>query len=309
MNEKKYDVVIIGAGPAGIQAAIHASRKKTSVLILGRIENSALYNAHVENYACVAGITTGQVLLETGMAQAKQFGAEIIAEDVLKISQDEKTFQVEIESGSTIQTRTVIFTMGVSKKKLKAPGERKLLGRGVSYCVDCDANFYRGATVAVTGNRSAAVDGALTLLGYAEKVYLVCDKPEVSKDLLNRLNNSAVEIISNNAVKAIHGDNAVTSLELSSGNTIKVDGLFIELGSKGALELATQIGVQLDMETFKYIDTTKKTETNIPGMYAAGDITGPPYQMAKAVGEGCVAGMEAATFARKQKRSEANNEA
>lgn len=304
MTEQKYDVVIIGAGPAGIQAAIHASRKKTSVLMLGRIENSALYNAHIENYACIAGIQTGRELLEIGISQVKQFGAEILPEDVLKINNNDNGFQIEIESGRQIQARTVIFSMGVSKKKLNVPGEKELLGRGVSYCVDCDANFYRGATVAVAGDRSAAVDGALTLLGYAEKVYLICEKPDVSADLLSRLHNSNVELISNNSIKAILGRNEVTSVDLADGRQLELNGLFIELGSKGALELATQVGVELDMETFKYINTNKKAETNITGMYAAGDITGPPYQMAKAVGEGCIAGMEAATFAKQQKRAE-----
>ena len=91
---------------------------------------------------------------------------------------------------------------------------------------------------------------------------------------------------------------------LADGRTLETEGLFIELGSKGALELATQIGVQLDTESFKYIATNRKQETNIPGIYAAGDIVGPPYQMAKAVGEGCVAGMEAAGYARRTKKAE-----
>ncbi len=108
MTEQIYDVVIIGAGPSGIQAAIHASRKKTSVLLLGHIENSALYKAHVENYACVAGVNTGQELLENGITQVKHFGTEMLAEDVLKVSQDDIHFQVEIESGRHINTRTII---------------------------------------------------------------------------------------------------------------------------------------------------------------------------------------------------------
>jgi len=297
-----YDVVIIGAGPAGIQAAIHASRKKTDVLMLGRLENSALQSAHVENYACIDGVQTGKDLLEAGHRQAKQFGTRIEPQDVLKISQDKTLFQLELEDGEEINSRTVIFAMGVSKKKLSVAGEKELIGMGVSYCVDCDANFYRGATVAVVGDRSAAVDGALTLLGYASKVYLITKKLNVSPELLKRLEQSDVQILNNNWVKNIDGENAVTGLQLENDETLKVDGVFIELGSKGALELATQIGVQLDTESFKYIDTNRKQETNIPGVYAAGDIAGPPWQMAKAVGEGCVAGMEAATYARKQKQ-------
>ena len=303
MSDTVYDVVIIGAGPAGIQAGIHASRRKTSVLVLGRIENSALYNAHIENYACIDGITEGSDLLKAGMSQLARFGAELAREDVLKINQaEDELFDLELESGRNIRARTLIFSMGVSKKKLSVPGEKELSGRGVSYCVDCDANFYRGATVMVAGNRSAAADGALTLLGYADKVYLVARELQGSDSLLQRLEQSEVEVLQGTWVKEIKGDNAVSEVVLEDDSVIKVDGIFIELGSKGALELATQIGVMLDTEHFKYIDVNRLQETNIAGVYAAGDIVGPPYQMAKAVGEGCVAGMEAATYARKQKR-------
>jgi len=303
MSESIIDVVIVGAGPAGIQAAIHAARKKTSVLMLGRIENSALYSAHIENYACIAGVTPGKDLLEAGISQVLSFGAEILHEDILKIKQQEQLFELELESGKHITCRTIIFSMGVSKKKLSVPGEKELTGQGVSYCVDCDANFYRGATVVVAGNRSAAVDGALTLLGYADKVYLVAKQLKVSDELMARLKQSEVEVLESAWVKEIIGEHAVSSISLEDGSSLDVDGIFIELGSKGALELATQIGVALDTEHFKYISTNRKQETNIAGVYAAGDIVGPPYQMAKAVGEGCVAGMEAATYARKHKKT------
>ncbi len=303
MENSIYDVVIIGAGPAGIQAAIHASRKKVSVLMLGRIENSALYPAHIENYACIDGVTEGKVMLEAGISQVTRFGTEVAAEDVLKISQGEEDslLTLELETGREVQTRTLIFSMGVSKKKLSVPGEKELLGKGVSYCVDCDANFYRGATVMVTGDRSAAIDGALTLLNYADKVYLTAKELVGSESLLKRLEESEVQLLTGNRVKEIQGENAVTDILLENGETIKVDGIFIELGSKGALELATLIGVELDTDHFKYIGVNRKQETNVAGIYAVGDIVGPPFQMAKAVGEGCVAGMEAAAFARRQK--------
>lgn len=302
MSGQLYDVVIIGAGPAGIQAAIHASRKKTSVLVLGRMENSALHGAHIENYAFVGGVTLGADLLAIGLEQARAFGAQWSPEDVLKLSQEGTLFHLELESGRTIQAQSLIFAMGVSKKKLSVPGEKDLAGRGVSYCVDCDANFYRGATVTVTGDRSAAVDGALTLLDYAAKVYLVAKELNVSQELFERLKTSQVEWIKS-SVQQIEGEKMVTALKLANGSTLATEGIFIELGSKGALELATQIGVILDSESFKYIQVNRKQETNIQGIYAAGDIVGPPYQMAKAVGEGCVAGMEAATYARKMKAS------
>jgi len=300
-----YDVVIIGAGPAGIQAAIHAVRKKAEVLLLGRIERSSLYSAHVENYACIEGVKTGQELLEAGISQVKRFGARLLDDDVLKIHQRDVLFDLVLEGGATISSRTVIFATGTARKKLKVPGEKELAGRGVSYCVDCDANFYRNATVAVVGNASAAVDGALTLTGYASRVYLVSQDLVASHDLQEKLKNSTVEHLAGTWVKAIQGEKAVQSILLQSGQEVQVDGVFIELGAKGAMELALEIGVQLDLDTMTHIETNKLAETSVPGVYAAGDITGHPYQMAKAVGEGCVAGMEAANFARRQKEGAA----
>ena len=303
MSDAIYDVVIIGAGPAGIQAAIHATRKKTDVLLLGRIENSAIYWAHVENYACISGVTNGKDLLEAGMSQLESFGTDMRPDDVLKIAQGEdELFTLELESGDAVTSRTIIFAMGASKNKLSVPGEKELGGMGVSYCVDCDANFYRGDTVMVVGNQSAAIDGALTLLDYAAKVYLVAEELQGSEAMLTKLHASAVELHSGEWVQEITGQGKVEEVLLKSGKKIKADGVFIELGSKGALELATQVGVMLDTERFKYINVNRQQETNIPGIYAAGDIVGPPYQMAKAVGEGCVAGMEAAMFARKKRQ-------
>jgi thioredoxin reductase (NADPH) len=303
MNKRK-DVVIIGAGPAGIQAAIHSVRKKCDVLLLGRIGRSALYPAHVENYACVDGVTSGEELLVAGMAQVERFGAMIMDDDVLKVHQDDGGFGLELESGVTILTRTIIFANGTSRKKLNVPGEKELFGKGVSYCVDCDANFYRNATVAVVGNASAAIDGALTLTGYASKVYLVNQELVASEELISKLDESTIVSVSGTWVSEIVGEDAVQTLVLENGEQLSLDGVFIELGAKGAMELALELGIQLDLDTMTHIDTNKKAETNVPGVYAAGDITGHPYQMAKAVGEGCVAGLEAANFAKRQKRSE-----
>jgi len=304
MAEQIYDVVIIGAGPAGLQAAINAVRKKATVLVLGRPERSSLYRAHVENYLCVDGVREGAELLAVGIEQVKSFGAEYSSEDVLHIDHASDTFAVRVESGRTIKTRSLIFATGTSRKKLKVKGEKELSGKGVSYCVDCDANFYRNAKVVVVGNESAAVDGALTLLGYASEVNLVAKELAVTNELHNKLSESGVTVHRDTWVQEIQGENAVAAVLLENGTSLDVEGIFIELGAKGALELATTIGVQLDPEDFKHIDCDKKQRTNIKGVYAAGDIAGHPYQMAKAVGEGCVAGWEAANYALKMKRNE-----
>ena len=181
--------------------------------------------------------------------------------------------------------------------------EKELNGKGVSYCVDCDANFYRNVPVAIVGNESAAVDGALTMLKYASDVYLIAKNISVSDELTNKLKNSAVKLHNQTWVSEILGDSAVTGLLLDNDQRLDVEGVFIELGAKGALQLATIIGVLLDSETFTHIEIDRKQATNIAGIFAAGDITGHPYQMAKAVGEGCVAGLAAANYARKQKKA------
>lgn len=304
MTEQLYDVIIIGAGPAGLQAAINAVRKKATVLVLGRPERSSLYKAHIENYLCVDGVREGAELLALGIDQVKSFGAEYAPEDVLHVEHASDTFAVRVESGKTLKTRSLIFATGTSRKKLKVKGEKELSGKGVSYCVDCDANFYRNAKVVIVGNESAAVDGALTMLGYASEVHLITRELLVSKELHKKLSESGVKIHQDTWVKEILGENSVEGVLLENGAKLEVEGVFVELGAKGALELATTIGVQLDSETFTHINCNKKQQTNITGVYAAGDIVGHPYQMAKAVGEGCVAGWEAANYSLKQKRSE-----
>jgi thioredoxin reductase (NADPH) len=298
MTEKKsYDVVILGTGPAGLQAAIHAARRKVSVLVLGKESRSSIFHHHVENYCCVFN-TTGEDIIKTGREQAAAFGAEFLDEDVLAITTEGGRFNITLESGSIVGAGAVIIATGTARKRLGVPGEKELLGRGVSYCVECDCNFYKGAEVAVVGNGSAAASGALTMLAYARTVHLVCEALDVSPALATELRKSAVALHENRKVKEITGKDGVEGVVMDDGSRLAVQGVFIELGAKGVMELAGLLGVQLDDE-MKHIQTNKKMETSVTGIYAAGDITGPPWQVAKAVGEGCVAGLEAAGYAKK----------
>ena len=294
-----YDVIILGTGPAGLQAAIHAARKKVSVLVMGKETKSSLFHAHVENFCCLFNVS-GEDMLDVGRQQAANFGAEMLEEDVLSVASNGTLFKVVAESGQELKTKTLIVATGTARNKLGVAGEKEYLGKGVSYCVECDANFYKGEDVAVIGGASAAVSGALTLLDYAGTVHLICGELEVTDSLKAQLEQSTVIVREKAKVKEIAGQNGVEAIVLEDGNRLEVSGVFIELGAKGVMELATHLGVQLDDE-MKYIQTNKKMETNIPGIFAAGDICGPPWQMAKAVGEGCVAGLGAATYARKMK--------
>ena len=297
LEKKDYDVVIIGTGPAGLQAAIHAARKKVSVLVMGKETQSSLFHAHVENFCALFNVS-GETMLDVGRQQAQNFGATLLDEDVLSISRDGDCYKIVTEGNVELQTRALIIATGTSRKKLGASGEKEFLGRGVSYCVECDANFYRDEDVVVAGGASAAVSGALTMLNYAKTVHLVCDHLEVTDALVKELTASDVIVHENTKIEEIAGKGSVEQIKLSDGTTISASGVFIELGAKGVMELATHLGIQLDDE-MKYIQTNKKMETNIAGVYAAGDICGPPWQMAKAVGEGCVAGIGAAAYAKK----------
>jgi thioredoxin reductase (NADPH) len=269
------------------------------VLVLGKESRSSIFHHHVENYCCVFN-TTGEDIIKTGRQQAASFGAQFLEEDVLSMTANSGRFDIALEGGGTVTAGAVIIATGTARKRLGVPGEKELLGRGVSYCVECDCNFFKGAEVAVAGNGSAAASGALTLLAYARGVHLVCERLDVSPALASELRRSAVALHENRKVTEITGTEDVEGVVLDDGSRLAVQGVFIELGAKGVMELAGLLGVRLD-EEMKHIQTNKKMETSVPGLYAAGDITGPPWQVAKAVGEGCVAGLEAAGYAKKQK--------
>ncbi len=300
MVDKEFDVAILGSGPAGLQAAVHAARARARVAVLGKVHSSSLYKAHIENYCCMSETISGETVLNDGRNQAKKFGAILLDEDVIHIERnDDDRFSVELESGNSILSWTIILAMGISRNRLNVPGEKELLGKGVSYCVDCDANFFRNQVVTVVGNGSAAASGALKLLLIAGETHLVCGSLEISDNLRYQIESSRIEVHSGRSVSRIVGDSEVRAVLLDDGKEIETGGVFIELGAKGAIELASGLGVALDPETMRFVATNKKQETNVPALYAAGDICGPPWQMAKAVGEGCVAGLEATTYARR----------
>jgi thioredoxin reductase (NADPH) len=298
LGEADRDVVVVGAGPAGLQAAIHAARRKVSVCVLGRTEASAIRGHALGNLCGLEG-SDGAAFLETGRRQAAAFGAELVGEDAVKLKRADEDFSVLLESGRELRARALVLATGAARARLGVPGEKELAGRGVSYCVDCDAGFFRGKAVAVVGDGSAAVEGALALLGYAEKVHLVTAGPTVSAEMRRRLDASAVVRVEPDRVARIEGDEKVRAVTLESGGRIGVSGVFVELGSKGVLELTIDLGVALDPESFRYVVVDRRQGTNVPGVFAAGDVTGPPLQIAKALGEGCVAGLRAAEHARK----------
>ncbi len=287
------EVGIIGSGPAGLQAAIHAS-KRVSCLVFGRIEDSNLYNAHINNYLSIEHEIEGSELLLSGVEQAKAAGAQFLEEDVFNIEILDNGFQIETLNNKFV-CKAIIIASGISHKTLNVPGEKELLGMGVSYCADCDCMFYRNKTVIVVGGGSAALRAADILLNFASKVYLVFDEFSVDEPQLKNIQEKGAEVLLDSIVK-INGTMKVESVDLSSGNNIPVDGVFIELGARALKDLAINLGIALDAKFMQYITTDEGQSTNVPGIFAAGDITGMPFQLAKAVGQGCVAGISAADF-------------
>lgn len=293
MNEISTDVAIIGCGPAGLQAAIHAARSKVKVVAIGHIDRSALVKAKIENYFGIDSIE-GLDMLKIGLAQAKKSGAEIFEEDVIKFVKNEDHFLLETDNERKINAKTIVLAPGISRVKLGIKGEKEFLGRGVSYCASCDCNFFKGKRVAVIGDESVAASSALLLKEYANKVYWISKGIRIAKPLMEKVKRSTVEIVSPAHPVEILGDEVVTGIALKDGRKLEVDGVFIELGAKGAVELALEVGIIPDPSGI--IEVDKDCKTGVEGVFACGDVTGQPWQLAKAVGQGCVAGVRAAEF-------------
>lgn len=287
------DVTIIGAGPAGLQAAIHASRRKAKVTLIGKLTESALWKADVENYFGIQS-ATGQDILNTGLEQAKTFGTVFLEEEVTSLEKKEDGFVVNTDNGKSILSKSVVLAVGVSRKKLGAPGEKEFFGKGVSYCASCDAGFYKSKIVGVVGDGSEAGESAILLSKYASEVYWISPSRSVSQHMLDKVSQTSIKLIDKKVVE-ITGENRVTGIKFEDGNNLILDGVFIALGAKGSMELALDLDIMPDIDGRIPVDADCKT--SLDGVYACGDVTGKPYQVARAVGQGCIAGDNAAKFA------------
>jgi len=293
------DVAIIGCGPAGLQAGIHSSRKKADTVIIGRSQSSALHGTHIENYFGISEKADGSELLKKGLEQALSFGCKHINKNVTGAVQNGDLFKITIESGEEITCRSVVIATGISRKKLGIPGEKEFFGRGVSYCAECDCNFYKGLKVAVIGDESEAAIASELMTKYASEVYWVSENIYADRNLVIKASEAGVKNIAE-APKEIRGDTTVRSLLLQGGFEIGVDGIFIELGGRSSSNLAMDLGVMPEADDS--IKVNNKCETSVRGVFACGDITGEPWQLAKAVGEGAVAGHYAAQRAKDMKK-------
>ncbi|MCL2607831.1 MAG: NAD(P)/FAD-dependent oxidoreductase [Methanomassiliicoccaceae archaeon] len=287
------DIVIIGAGPAGIQAAIHASRGKAAVTMIGKRENSAIFGTHVENYFAIGGKANGSEMLDVGIAQAEAFGTKHLEENVTSIIKSENMFTVITENGSGITAKAIILASGVSRMKLNIPGEKEFFGKGVSYCAECDCNFYKGKRVAVIGDESEAAASAELMTQYASHVFWITKDTRTSDVMIKKAADAGVEII-NEKASEIKGKENVKQLVLTDGSAVDVDGVFIELGGRSSSDLAMDVDVLPDADGT--VRTDERCRTSVTGVYACGDITGKPWQIAKAVGQGATAGLNAVSY-------------
>jgi thioredoxin reductase (NADPH) len=295
-EEKIYDVVIIGAGPAGMTAAVYTSRANLSTLMIERgIPGGQMANTEdVENYPGFDHIL-GPELSTKMFDHAKKFGAEYAYGDVKEIVDGEE--YKTIKAGSKeYKTRSIILSTGAEYKKIGVPGEKELSGRGVSYCAVCDGAFFKGKELVVIGGGDSAVEEGVYLTRFASKVTIVHrrDKLRAQKILQQRaFDNEKIDFLWNKTVKEIHGENnkvaGVTLVDTVTGeeSQFKADGAFIYIGMLPLNAAFKDLGITNEAG---YVETNEQMETRIPGIFAAGDIREKTLrQIVTATGDGSIA--------------------
>ena len=276
-----YDVIIIGAGPAGISAGLYTQRANKKTLIIYN-EKSSLEKANkIENYYGFPNGISGKELYQNGIMQAKNLGIELKKEEVIKIEKIEETFEVSTSNRKYI-SRNVILATGNKKNTPDIKGIKELEGKGISYCAICDGFFYRGKDVAVLGSGDYAISEVNDLLNVTNKITILTNKKKMPDF---RAENVKVET---RGVIAIKGENQLESIELEDGTKLEVDGLFVAQGVAGSTDFARKLGALVKDNKIVVSD---KMETTIQGLYACGDCIGGIYQIAKAINEGMIAGM------------------
>ncbi len=296
---KQYDVIIIGSGPAGYTAAIYASRANLSVLMFQgyQVGGQLMLTSDVENYPGFEEGILGPPMMEKFEVQARRFGTEMIPEDVTAIDFSQRPFRLTTDSGEYL-ARTIIISTGASAKWLGLPSEQRLQGRGVSACATCDGFFFKGKDVAVIGGGDTAMEEANFLTRYANHVTVIHrrDSLRASKIMQDRaFRNPKISFIWETDVTEVLGDDAITGLLLRNVKTgeesvLPVQGLFLAIGHEPNTGLFKGV---IDMDQKGYIVPVEYTMTNIPGVFAAGDVTDHRYRQAvTAAGDGCRAAID-----------------
>ncbi|HPQ79025.1 MAG TPA: FAD-dependent oxidoreductase [Candidatus Dojkabacteria bacterium] len=296
-TDNLYDVAIVGSGPAGLSASIYASRYKLKNIVFGKLPGGTITEAHmVCNYPGlenISGIELGQKMLK----QVQNLGAQYLPLSVVDVKKENEIFKILTDDQKEYFAKTIIFATGTDRNKLAIPKEDEYLGRGLSYCVTCDAMFYKEKVVAVIGGSSAATMAAVMLSDIAKKVYIIYRGTELRGDptwAQQVLERNNIEVIYQTLVVDLQGEDRLERVKLSKAykdsEYLDVDGIFVEIGSEPNISLPVKLNIKVDDHNYIVVDNQQ--QTSIEGIWAAGDCTtNSNYlkQVVTAVGEGAVA--------------------
>ena len=299
-----YDIIIIGAGAAGLSAAIYACRGGMKTLVLEAVTfgGQINYTYDVDNYPGFYNNPKGQELSENFFKHAQKFGAEISTEKVREILDHDKEIKIVKTRKNEYKTKAIIFATGANPRKLGVEGEDLYSGLGVSYCATCDGAFFKGQTTVVVGGGNTAFEDALYLSRFSSKVFLIHrnEKFRASKNLVDKVfANEKIMVIKNTVVSAIHGKNVVDSITLKNVLTGKTESLetsavFVAIGRIPETELS---GKYVHLTNSGFIMTDREMNTNVRGIFAAGDVRDTPLrQIVTAASDGAIAAVSAINY-------------
>jgi len=301
-----HDVVIVGSGPAGWTAAIYTARAGLKPVVIAssvEVGGELMKTTEVENFPGFPTGVMGPELMAQFQAQAEKFGTEVVYDDVVSMELNGDVKIVKTGMGDTFEAKTVILATGAQYRELGVPREKELSGYGVSWCATCDGFFFRDLKIAVVGGGDSAMEEASFLTRFASKVYLIHrrDSFKASKIMADRaMANEKIEVIWNSEVVELHGEPKLTGITLrdtvnGSTSQLDVEGLFIAIGNDPRTQLVQGV-VDLTEEGFIQVEG-RSSKTNIPGVFACGDVIDPTYRQAiTAAASGCVAALDAEHF-------------
>ncbi len=309
------NVIVIGGGPAGYTAALYAARANLEPLVIEGFNwgGQLMITSDVENYPGYADGVMGPAMMQDFRRQAERFGTTFVTDDVTRVDFSERPFRVWVED-EEYRAESVIVATGASARQLGLESEQLLQGRGVSYCATCDAAFYRDKTVVVVGGGDSAMEEAIFISRFASKVYIVHRREEfrASPIMVDRARaNAKIELVLNKVVTEVLGDAKVTGVRLEDTSTgaetvLETDGFFVAIGHdpNTGLFLAE---LDHEPETGYLVTQGRSTETNVPGIFAAGDVQDHVYRQAvTAAGSGCAAALDAERWLSEERHAAAD---
>ena len=281
-----YDVIIVGAGPAGISASLYTIRRNLKTLIIYKEKSALEKSTKIENYYGFENGINGEELYKIGIRQAQNIGAEVIKDEVTNIKIDylnEKEYTFKVETlNNEFKAKSVILATGNKKNKPNIKNMDKYEGKGISYCAICDGFFYRNKNVAVIGNGDYAIAEAKDIQNIAKSITILTNGRQAPEYRAENININTKEI------DQIEGENKVEEIDFVDNTKMKIDGIFIAQGVAGSTEFAKKIGAKINNDK---IVVDENMETSIKGLFACGDCTGGLYQVSKAVYDGTKAGL------------------